>query len=58
MSYQVYQNATHAVKQAVIQALADDVSNSELDKLLGYYRGLRRIENKNNPYKDDGRTEE
>ena len=58
MSYQVYQNATHAVKQAVIQGLVDDVSNSELDKLLGYYRGLRKIEHKNNPYKDDGRTEE
>ena len=53
MSYQVYQNATHAVKQAVIQALADDVSNSDLDKLLGYYRGLRRIENKHNPFKED-----
>ena len=53
MTYQVYQNATHAVKQVVIQALNDDVSNAELDKLLVYYRGLRRIENKHNPFKED-----
>ena len=57
MSYQVYQNAPHAVKQAVIQGLVDDVSNAELDKLLGYYRGLRKIEHKNNPYRDDGKEE-
>ena len=48
----VYQFAADSVKQAVIQALKDDVKVSELNRLLDYYRGLRRIADKHSKFED------
>ena len=41
-----------AVKEAVIQALRDNVKVSELNRLLDYYRGLRRIADKHSEFVD------